>query len=140
MAPKHKSKSFPLCSIYLYFGPCNVFLYLALIASSRKVSVSCPYLLLEGSARMAAKQSEILISHKNSSMSSSIWPQAPDRVTSMWSKVFTSEFLSVDLFSSYFIYFLHKYKKKGQKMRQFAIPFSLVTHAKAFQLSVPLTG
>lgn len=40
---KHKSESFPLPSIYLYLGHCNVLLSLALITSSRRVSVSCPY-------------------------------------------------------------------------------------------------
>lgn len=135
---KHKSESFPLPSIYLYFGHCNVLFYLALITSSRRVSVSCPYLQLEGSIRISTTQTETLISHKNTSTCSSIWPQSPAKVTSVWHKVSASEFLSMHLSFSYFIFFLHMSNKT--KMTQPFISFSSVIHAKALQLPVLLTG
>lgn len=97
-----------------------------------------PLLQLEGSIRIATTQTETLISHKITSTGSSIRPQSPAKVTSVSHKVSTSEFLSMHLSFSHFIFFLHMSNKT--KMRQPFVSFSSVTHAKASQLPVLLTG
>lgn len=111
MAPKLKSENFRLSSVCFHFGLVKCLPLLALIASSRKWVCFMYLFTFARSTRMTATQTEINISLRNSSITSS-----SQRVTSMRSKISTPEFLSLDLSSSYsFIFFSHRCNKKGQK-------------------------